>query len=435
MITNGSSKSMRYEDIQKALYPLAAGFGNQVDKEMTVFRGTTHKDNLGAYYEIISQQLLNPAWDEDDFKRVKTNLINAIKVNLRQNNDEELGKEVLYEMIYRGHPYGHLNLGHISAVEKLTLDDVKAFYQNNYTQANLVLGMAGDFSDDFLARVKKDLSKLPEGTASPLTLPEPRKIDGFEAEIIQKDTRSVAVSFGFPIDVTRKDDDFAALWLVRSYFGEHRSSNSHLYQRIREIRGMNYGDYAYIEYFPRGMFQFHPDPNLGRQQQIFQVWIRPVESNEKAHFATRVAMYELHKLITDGLSKEDFEATRNYLLKFVNILTKTQDRQLGYALDSRYYGIGDFTKTISEKLKQLTLDDVNRVIKKHLQDKNVAFVFITKDAEDLKNRLVNNTTSKMTYQAAKPEALLEEDKIIQDYKLDFKPEKVEIVPVEQVFTN
>ncbi len=437
MITNAGSKSMKYEEIQKALYPMAAGIGNQVDKEITVFQATTHKDNLNAFYEIVSQQLLNPGWDEDDFKRVKTNLINAIKVNLRENNEEELGKEVLYEMIYKNHPYGHLNSGHVAALEKLTLADVKEFYAKNYTRTNLVLGMAGNFPDDFLAKISKDLGQLPEGSTNGTTaeLEMPEKINGFEAEIIQKETRSTAVSFGFPIEVTRSHPDFPALWLVRSYFGEHRSSNSHLYQRIREIRGMNYGDYAYIEYFPRGMFLTHPDANLGRQQQIFQVWIRPLETVQNAHFATRVAMYELNKLITEGMTQENFEATRNYLLKFVNILTKTQDRQLGYSLDSKYYGIDEFTKFIASELKKLTVEDVNRVIKKHLQDKNIKFVFITKDAEDLKNRLINNTTSPMTYQAEKPAELLEEDKIIQDYKLDFQADKVKIRPVEEVFVN
>ncbi len=435
MITDAGSKSMKYEEIQKALFPLAAGFGNQVDKEMTVFSGTTHADNLNAYYDIVSQQLLSPGWGESDFTRVKTNLINEITVSLRENNDEELGKEALYEFIYKNHPYGHLNYGHVAALEKLTLDDVKNFYAENYTRANLVVGVAGNFSDEFLNRFKKDLAQLPEGTSVKMAPPQPVAINGFEAEIVQKETRSTAVSFGFPIDVNRSHPDFAALWLVRSYFGEHRSSNSYLYQRIREIRGMNYGDYAYIEYFPNGMFQFHPDPNLGRQQQIFQVWIRPVESVQNAHFATRVAMYELNKLITNGMSQQDFEATRNFLLKFVNILTKTQDSQLGYALDSRYYGIGAYTDFIAKNLKKLTLEDVNRVIKKYLQDQNVKFVFVTKDAEDLKNRLINNTTSPITYQAEKPAELLDEDKIIQDYKLDFKAEKVAIKTVEEVFVN
>ena len=434
MITRGGSKDMKYAEIQKALFPMAAGFNSQVDKEMTVFYGTTHVDNLDAWYDIISGQLLNPAWDEDDFKRVKTNLINEITVSLRDNNDEELGKEVLYEMIYHKHPYGHLTLGHVRSLEKLTLDDVREFYITHYSQANLVLGLAGNYSEEFLQKVSADLSRLPRGMAAHIRLPQPEKIDGLEALIVKKDTRATAISFGFPIDVTRAHEDFPALWLVRSYFGEHRSSNSYLYQRIREIRGMNYGDYAYIEYFPRGMFQFYPDANLARQQQIFQVWIRPVVP-KNAHFAIRTAMYELDKLVREGMSREAFEATRNFLLKYVNILVKTQDRQLGYAIDSRYYGIPEFTEYISEGLKKLTLAQVNAVIKKHLQAKNVKFAIITKEAEDLRQRLISNTPSPIRYDADKPEEILAEDKIIQSWPLDFQPEKVKIKEVEAVFRD
>ena len=45
------------------------------------------------------------------------------KVGLRGNNDEELGKEVLYANIYAGTPYGHYNGGTVSSLEKITLDD------------------------------------------------------------------------------------------------------------------------------------------------------------------------------------------------------------------------------------------------------------------------------------------------------------------------
>jgi zinc protease len=129
---------------------------------------------------------------------------------------------------------------------------------------------------------------------------------------------------------------------------------SHLYQRIRELRGMNYGDYAYIEYFPHGMFQFQPDPNLGRQQQIFQMWLRPLRTNNDAHFATRAAMYELDKLVREGMTQEDFDATRNFLDKFASLLVKTQAARLGYQLDSVYYGIEPFADYVRKGLARLT---------------------------------------------------------------------------------
>jgi hypothetical protein len=42
------------------------------------------------------------------------------------------------------------------------------------------------------------------------------------------------------------------------------------------------------------------------------------------------------------MSREAFDATREFLRKYANILTQTHDARLGYALDSRYCGITDY---------------------------------------------------------------------------------------------
>ncbi|HYY56549.1 MAG TPA: insulinase family protein, partial [Pyrinomonadaceae bacterium] len=149
MLAKGGTRSMSYDQITEAFYPMATSFDWQIDKEMTVFTGTTHVDNLDRYYGIINQMLLDPGFREDDFTRLKTDAINFLKVSLRESNDEELGKEELYNIIYAGHPYGHHNIGSLGALQSLTLDDVRNFYKSNYTQANMVLGLAGGYPADF----------------------------------------------------------------------------------------------------------------------------------------------------------------------------------------------------------------------------------------------------------------------------------------------
>jgi len=434
MLTDGGSQAKSIQEINAAMYPIASGFDAQVDKEMTRLSGQVHKDNLDLWYSLVRGQLLFPAWSEKDFERVKTQVANSIRTDLVGNNDEELGKEYLYESIYAGeHPYGSLNLGHVADIEAMTLDDVKAFYRKYYTVANITVGLSGGYPESFPATISDDLQKLEPGVREALEAPAAPPLKGRSAVIIQKETPAVAVSFGFPIDLKRGDRDWVALWLARSYLGEHRSTNSHLFQRIRETRGMNYGDYAYIEYFPRGMFQFHPDTNLGRQQQIFQIWIRPVRSNNDAQFATRVAMYELEKLINEGMTESDFETTRAYLAKFVSLLTDGQSRQLGYALDSEYYHTEEFSSYVRNALDELTLDNVNRVIRENLNTENVQYVFVAKDAEDLQQRLVSDAASPMTYDADLPQEVLDEDKVIDSIPLGFSADKVRIVKGEEVF--
>jgi len=432
ILTDGGTVKMSIDEINKSFFPMATGFDNQVDKEMIRLAGTAHKDNLSAWYAIVSDMLLEPGFRKDDFERLKTQLLNGVKTNLKGNNDEELGKEVLYSNLYGpGHPYGSLNFGHESDIESLTLEDVRQFYRDHFTQANLTLGLAGGYDDAFKQRILKDLAKLPEGEDSLAAIPQAPRLQGRSATIVQKETPAVAVSFGFPIDLRRGDEDWVAMWLARSYLGEHRSSNSHLYQRIREARGMNYGDYAYIEYFPRGMFRTMPNANLGRQQQIFQVWIRPLRTNNDAVFATRTAMFELQNLIDEGLTEAEFETTRNFLEKYVAQMTASQFRQLGYGIDSAYYETDRFAEYVREGLADLTVEDVNRAIRKHLQTDNIHFVFIAKNAEELQEMLINNAESPMSYDAQQPDELLAEDRIIS--RLDLGLDSAPIVPLGEVF--
>jgi zinc protease len=435
MISEAGSKELRIDEISKGLYPMAGSFHEQVDKEMTTFTGSIHRDNWKKFLDIALPQLTDPGFREEDFRRLKDQQSNGLQEDLRASNEEELGKERLQSILFTGTPYGHPVLGTVAGIESITLEEVKDFVHRNYTRANLTIGLAGDVPDRLVTELAERLATLPEGPAPPAPAGVAgHRSKGMEVEIIQKETRATAISFGHPIDVVRSSPDFAALWVARTWLGEHRSSVSHLYQRIREIRGMNYGDYAYIEAFPRGMFQFFPDPNIARRAQIFEVWIRPVVPTN-AHMALRIAVWELQKLISNGLSREDFERTRGYLMKNVFVMTATQNQQIGYALDSKWYGIGEFTSSMRERLGKLTLAEVNAAIRKHLSGKDLTVVIVTKDAEGLKKQLVSDEFSPIAYDAAKPSELLEEDKLIGALKLPIEPESVTITPVEQVFAK
>lgn len=432
MLAEGGTREMTYKEIVEAMFPMATSVSSQVDKEMTTFSATTHADNLEAFYKLFRAMLLDPGWRADDFARLRDNTVNFLRVSLRGNNDEELGKEVLYNEIYAGRPYGHHNAGAVSSIEKLSIADLQGFYRTHFTQANMVIGLAGGYPESFPARVREDFAKLPKGSPVAAPLPPPNPVDGLRMTMVEKETRSVAYSFGFPIDVKRGHPDYPALLLVQSYLGQHRMSGGRLYQRLRELRGLNYGDYAYIEYFPNGMFQFEPDPNLGRRRQIFQVWIRPVEP-ANAHFALRLALFETDRLIRDGLTQEEFERTRAFVSKYVNLLTKTKRAELGYAIDSQFYGIPKYNAYVKEGLARLTAADVNKAIRKHLTIRNMQLVVVAKNCEELKNRILANEISPMKYVSPKAPELLAEDKTVESWKINLKPEAVKIVPVEKVF--
>jgi zinc protease len=434
MIAEGGSTTRTIDQINAALYPMAGSFTARVDKEMTTFTGAVHRDEWARFFGTTLPQLLDPGFRDEDFARLKDAQLNALTQDLRSNNEEELGKERLQTNLFRGTPYGHVTLGTVAGIRAITIDDVRRFARERYTRANLTAGVSGDAPDEMLRALRASLARLPAGTSTPRVAVAGTRPSGLDVEILQKDTRSTAISLGLPIDVTRAHPDFVALSVARAWLGEHRISSGQLFQRIREIRGLNYGDYAYIEAFPRGMFQFFPDPNIARQRQIFEIWIRPVVP-VNAHMTLRIALHELDALIRNGLTREQFETTRDYLLSNVYVMTAEQDQQLGYALDSAWYGIGEYTAFMRDGLRGLTLDDVNGAIKRHLSASDLSIVFITQDAAALKQALVADEPSSIKYDGEKPASLFDEDRVIGATKLHIAPDHVRITPIEEVFAQ
>ncbi len=434
LISDGGTKSLPYEKILEKLYPLAASYDASVDKEMTIVRGTVHRDNADAFATMMVDAIVNPGFRKADFDRIKSQMISGIENDLRFSSDEELGKAALYEQVFEGTRYAHIEEGTVASLNAITLDDVKEFHEKFFTRDNVVIGLGGAYSKTLPDSFASALGALPAGKPEALPAPTPAKIAGRHVRLIEKDVPTTAISFGYPIDVKRGTREFYALWIANSWLGEHRNSSSHLYQVIRETRGMNYGDYSYIEAYPNGGRRTMPPTGVGRRSQIFEVWIRPV-AREQALFALRAALREVDKLATNGMTKEDFEATRGFLKKYVLHFAETTADRLGYAIDDRFYGVDGHLAKFRKMMDEITLEEVNAAVKKHLSAKNFEIAMVTKDATQLAEQIAADAPSPITYPAGiqKSDDILAEDKIIERFPLEIPAANIMIVPVETMF--
>jgi zinc protease len=435
MLANASTQKNSYAQVLEKLFPLAAGYEDSTSMEMTVISGRVHKDNLKDYYPLLTEAILLPAFSQEDFERIRSDTLNYLQNILRYASDEELGKAVLYNEIFAGTPYGHIPAGLIESVKGITRDDVRAFYRAQYTRENVVLGMGGGYDAALREKLRKDLARLPSEKPPVRSPPQPRPIRGLKVTIVEKDAPATAISIGFPMDVPRGAKDWYALAVANSWFGEHRNSSSHLYQVIREARGLNYGDYSYIEHFPHGGQLQVPPQNVCRRRQIFEIWIRPVP-NEARHFALRAALREFQHLVDHGMTAEEFTLTRNFLKKYVLHYAPTTMARLGYALDDRFYQIqGSHLESFRKMLDEVTLEEVNAAIRRHWQYGNMQIVIVTKDAKALKEALVSDAPSPITYPTPKPESVLSEDRQISKFPLKVRAEDIKIVPVGELFVK
>jgi zinc protease len=453
LLTQGGTDKLTFSEIQDFIYPMAASYSALVDKEVTTFTFQVHVDFLDKFFPVITDLMLNPSFRESDFKRVKTNQQNYVDQIVRASSDEEYSKKSLEDLLFRGTNYQHMKQGMSESVKSIVLNDVKEHYKKFFTINNLTIGIAGNYSDEFLTKLKSDLKKLPNVNS---VIPKAGKAimpEGLQFEIVQKENAfGSAIFAGFPLNLTRKDDEFAALVVANSYLGEHRKSYSKLYQLLRETRSMNYGDYSYIEWYDNGGGNMLPPSGTPRSSNYFSFWIRPVQIAKQltqqydelkdleighAHFAFRMAVKEIERLVQNGLTQEEFETTRDFLISYTKLYAQSPSSRLGYLMDSKFYHREDYISELNKLLKKLTLEDVNNAIKKHWQTKNMFVTIITDKSEagPLAASIKENKTSPMSYsnlvKEGLPEEVIKGDEAAANFKLNVK--KVDIINSADTF--
>jgi zinc protease len=432
VIGHGGSKARTYAELLDALYPLAAEIKVYGDKESVVYEGTVHRDNLAKFADLLAEQVLTPRFADDDFTRNRQNALDYVAKTLRGNADEDLGKQALATVLYKGHPYGRPTQGTVAGLTAITLDDVKQFYADHYARSRLVVGLAGGYPAGFAEAFAKRFAAL-RAKAPPLPkLPPPPAYQDNQLLVVQKEARADAVSIGHVIDVTRKDPDFYPLTVARSYLGEHRTFNGVLMNHLRGNRGLNYGDYAYIENFIQDGWSTFPLPNIPRRQQHFEIWLRPVPP-QNTLFALRDALWETDKLIREGIPQAGFEATRSFLANYALLWTQDVSRRLGYAIDAVLTG-KDLVKELEARLPKMTKADVDKAVRKHLTLQGLSIAIVADHAQALADKLVSDAPTPITYDTAgTPAETLAEDKLIEKFPVPINKDAARVVPVDQLF--
>ena len=354
---------------------------------------------------------------------------------LRYSSDEDLGKAVLYNTIFAGTRYGHLSAGTIKSVQGITLDDVQGLLPAALHPQKRRRGAGRRVSPSVLDNLGRNLNLLPAAAVAATPPPKPAPLHGRQVTIVEKDCAATAISIGFPIDVLRGSKAWYALAVANSWLGQHRNSASHLYQVIRELRGLNYGDYSYIERFPGGTRLQIPPTNVCRRRQIFEIWIRPVPHAAR-HFALRAALRELKHLVDHGMTEGEFNATRNFLRKYVLHLAPTTMDRLGYALDDRFYGIhGSHLATFRRMMDELTLADVNAADQKVPAGREPGDRRGDQGCPIAEGSTGGQRAQPIEYPTPKPESILAEDRQIGVFPLKIESHNVRIIPVTELFAK
>lgn len=438
LAVEGGAGELSYAQLEERLYPMAAHLDVQVGRDQTVLVGRVHRDRLDAFYALFRDVLLRPRMASDDLERLRAQASSALTLGLRGNDDEAFGKEVLQSMLYEAHPYGHPELGTEASLARIGIDDVRAHRARVFCAGRATVGVAGGYPDGFAQRVVRDVSSLAsEACVGREVLPVITAREGRILVVDKPEASSVAVSMGLPIDVSREHPDYPALVLATAWLGQHRQFVGQLMHEIREVRGMNYGDYAYPEHFQQEGWGAFPRPNVARRQQYFSVWLRPLRP-EQAHFGVRLAIHLVRRFVEVGLTQTDLDRIRGYLDGYYALFLQTESRRLGVAIDDAFYGAdGAWLDRLRERWRTLTVEEVNAAIRRHLDPARLQIAMIAANATELADALGSERASPMTYAEGRtlPEEVLAVDRTVQTLRIGVPRERITIVPAARLFSR
>lgn len=436
LMAEGGTLRMTYPEILRALYPMAASIDVEVDKEQTVFTGHVHPDHVKEFVPLLADVIRAPRLDEPDFERAKQNLINDITKRLRATDDENFGKALLEQILYKGeHSYGHFVGGTVAGLEAVTLDDVKAHARKVFGKRRLLIGVGGAVTPEIAESLQKALAELPEGAPRQETVLAPAVPEANEVLIAEKPSATaVAISIGYPHFALRGHDDWPALMLVQSYFGEHRQFHGVLMKEIRGERGMNYGDYAYLESFIQEGWSRFVKTNIARRRQHFEIWIRPVSPNE-ATFTIRMSLMLLDRLVREGLTPEEVAGTQQFLNGYTRLWEMTPMRRLGYALDDDFYGTTNYLDSLRQQMAGLDAERVNEALRRHLVPGPVRIAIVAPNAEQLVQELTSGEPTPKTYTVEKPQEVMAMDEKAASWPLGITRDQITVIQADEAFVR
>jgi zinc protease len=431
----GRAGALSYAERERRMFPMAAEIAGNVERQQTVFAARVHRDHLAAFYPLLRDVLLAPAFEPADFERIRARNLSALTQDLRGADDEQLGKEVLQAMVFEQHPYGFPELGTEHGILASTANDARAQWARVLCAKRVRAVVSGAIDDATAAALHKDLAALSsEACSAPEPVPTPVAHKTRRLWVVDKpEAKSVAISMGMSIAVNRSHPDHPALMLAAAYFGQHRTFAGRLMQHLRADRGLNYGDYAYAEHFVQDGWSRFPMPNVARKAQYFSMWLRPVPP-DKAHFALRMAVRELESFVASGLSEAEFVRIQRFAERYFALFAQTEQQRLGNQLDDAFYGVeGPYLEKLCAAIRGLTREQVNGAIRRHIRPEQLQIALVAPKASDLVEAIVTAAPSPITYPAEKPAEILTEDKLIEVHPVNVARAQVRVIPLDQVF--
>ncbi len=309
--------------------------------------------------KLLDQLLKDPNYTQDTLNKIKTKSIGRLQ--RKENDFDYIAKNQLKTLLFKDTPLENPSKGTVKSINKIELNDIKEFINTNLTLNNLIIVVGGDVK---FKNIKEDITKLiknlPEGKKSKLQTIKASDIA--QTKELLKDTQQAYIYFGSPFDMDSNDEN-VYIAKVASFILGGSGFGSRLMEEIRVKRGLAYSAYGMV--------------SINKSYSYFTGYLQT--KLESAKEAQEIVKSEIKKFVKNGVTKEELESAKKFLQGSEPLRTETLSQRQNRAFQLYYKGLPlDYPKIELEKIQNLSLNKLNKFIKKHDEINNLSFSIVRK---------------------------------------------------------
>ena len=240
ILLNKGTKNKTTQELEEAIQDLGASIFSYAGKESITISGTTLAKNYNATLALAQEMILSPRFDETAFELLKKATVTRLRQ--QQASPNAVARNAYNELIYGKENIRSKNtLGTISSVSKITIEDVKAFYEKSISPSVAKMFVVGNIKENEVLSSLEDLNtqwatkevliptyKTPEAPTKPTVYFY--DIPNAKQSVLQIGTPALAIT----------DEDYYAASVMNYILGGGGFA-SRLTQELREGKGYTYG--------------------------------------------------------------------------------------------------------------------------------------------------------------------------------------------------
>lgn len=293
--------------------------------------------------DILSDVLLNPSFPEEEFDKLKSQMISGLKANADDPDaiSGNLRGAALYGL---EHPYGEVMTE--ATVEAISIDDCKEYFDTYFRPNIAYMVVIGDIT---VKDAKKKLNKaLKKWKAAEVPAHDYAKTPrAASSRIVMVDKPSAVQSvvwLGNVIDLPQGHPDIEPLRVANQILGGGMSGR--LFTNLREDKAFTYGAYS----------------NFGVDELNATFGASAKVRNEVTDSAITEFLYEINRMKNESVTEEDLVAAKASLSGSFGRSLESPASAANFALNIARYNLpSDYYNNYLSRLEAVTAEDVMRV--------------------------------------------------------------------------